>query len=85
MKIWVKLVKDKVITESRILPLKKFLNREYYEETLHKICMDLDVGTPVPHSSHFKHFNSFNLTKYLPRDFMEEVHFDYMLVELVKD
>ncbi len=85
MKMWVKLVKDGVVTESRVLVLKKYLNREYYEDSLHKICVDLDVGTPVPHSSHFKHFNDFNLTKYLPRDFLEEVGFDFMTVELIKD
>lgn len=44
-----------------------------------------DLSTPVVLSQHFHHFANYNSVKFLPRDFVEPVDFDKLVVENVKE
>ena len=85
MKIWAKVMKGDKILRDVIYESELSLTPSNFQKMLQEISYKVDVATPVNLPTHFKHFERFNRVKYLPRDFMEEVHFDYMLVELVKD
>lgn len=52
---------------------------------LQEICYTMDVSTPVSLPTHYKHFLKFNRIKYIPRDFVEEVDFTALILELVVD
>jgi hypothetical protein len=81
MKIWVKLYKNEKIYNSLTFKMTTPLNRQNYEKDLHSICEELDLSTPITLSSHFSHFLNFNISKYLPRDFIEQIDFDFMTLE----
>lgn len=85
MKIWGKLYNgDKLVKnliyESQLVPTPK-----NYIRDLQEVCYLLDVSTPVSLPTHYRHFVRFNRIKYLPRDFIEDVDFTSLVLELVID
>lgn len=56
-----------------------------FKRDLQEICYELDVSTPVVLPTHYKHFTRFNRIKFLPRDFVEDVDFTSLVLELVID
>lgn len=45
------------------------------------ICHEMDIPTPVLLKTHIFNFAKFNHVKFLPRDFVESVDFDCLLLE----
>ena len=54
-----------------------------FKKDLQEICYTMDVSTPVSLPTHYKHFDKFNRIKYIPRDFVEDVDFTSLVLELV--
>ena len=73
MKLWIKTYVGDKITNSIVLS-KKGVSRDAF-----------DLSTPVVLSQHFHHFANYNSVKFLPRDFVEPVDFDKLVVENVKE
>ena len=74
-----KLVKDIIFEGEYSLKMSDF------QSMLQEIAYLLDIATPVTLESHLKHFAQFNRTKYLPRDFVEDVDFTTFILERVLD
>jgi len=74
-----KLVKDIIFEGEYSLKMSDF------QSMLQEIAYRLDIATPVTLESHLKHFAQFNRTKYLPRDFVEDVDFTTFVLERVLD
>ena len=83
MKIWAKLMKGDKILRDVVYEDGYVLRPEKFIAALQEISCELDVATPVSLPSHFRHLEKFNRVKYLPRDFVEEVDFDAMILERV--
>ena len=45
------------------------------------ICYQLDVPTPVLTKTHIFNFAKFNHVKFIKRDFVESLGYDYLLLE----
>ena len=61
------------------------LNMEDYERTLTEMCHRADLSTPVTLVPHFMNLVKFNVTHYLPRDFIENVDFDRLIIENIEE
>ena len=81
MKLWVKIVKGEKLLADRIFRTNLPLEKDSYEEYLQEICRQLDLSTPVSLSSHWHHLERFHIAEYKPRDFIEAVDFDKVIIE----
>lgn len=81
MKVWIKAYQGDKIIESILINKRNILSRKIFEEIIREACHEFDYSTPIILDSHYKHFRNFNLTKFLPRDFIEPVIFDKMTAE----
>ncbi|MEG1613573.1 MAG: hypothetical protein RR357_05350 [Clostridia bacterium] len=82
MKTWIKSYVDDKIVKSIIINRKTHLNRALFDDIIREACYEFDFSTPVILPSHFNHFLEFNVVKFLPRDFIEPVNFDWLVVEI---
>ena len=83
MKIWAKLmVKDKILRDI-IYEDDSEVKLKAFVKALQEIAYRLDIATPVVIPTHFRHFEKFNRVKFLPRDFVEEVDYDCLILERV--
>ncbi|MBO5654944.1 MAG: hypothetical protein J6R34_05350 [Clostridia bacterium] len=85
MKIWAKLMKGDKLLKSIIHDSALVSNPSNFKKDLQEICYTIDVSTPVSLPTHYKHFEKFNRIKFIPRDFVEEVDFTALILELVVD
>ncbi len=83
MKIWAKLTKGDKLLRSELYESPLLSTSSNFTKDLQEICYILDVSTPVTLPTHYKHFVKFNRVKYIPRDFVEEVDFTSLVLELV--
>lgn len=84
MKLWIKTYVGDKITNSIVLS-KKGVSRDVFDEMLKEAVDAFDLSTPVVLSQRFHHFANYNSVKFLPRDFVEPVDFDKLVVENVKE
>lgn len=84
MKLWIKTYVGDKITNSIVLS-KKGVSRDVFDEMLKEAVDAFDLSTPVVLSQHFHHFANYNSVIFLPRDFVEPVDFDKLVVENVKE
>ncbi len=47
------------------------------------ICHAMDISTPVITKTHLFNFAKFHFVKFLKSDFIEDVNFDYLMIENV--
>ncbi|MBQ9276587.1 MAG: hypothetical protein IJ226_03235 [Clostridia bacterium] len=85
MKVWAKIMKSDKLVKDIIFEGEYSLKMSDYQSMLQEIAYRLDIATPVSLESHLKHFEKFNRTKYLPRDFVEDVDFTSFILERVLD
>ena len=85
MKVWAKIMKGDKLVKDLIFEGEYALKASDFQSMLQEIAYRLDIATPVTLESHIKHFAQFNRTKYLPRDFVEEVDFTAFILERVLD
>lgn len=81
-KIWAKVMREgKIVRQYVYENDREKLTWSHFFEYLTDICRETDVPTPVLLKSHITNFAKFNHVRFYPRDFMEEVDFDYLLLE----
>lgn len=80
-RIWAKLmVRDKIIKDCMI-DTEKFFDINQFVEYIQEICYLLDIPNPIVLSTHFDKFSEFNHVKFMVEDFIEEVHFERLILE----
>lgn len=79
--LWAKILIDNKIVKTSTIKLEKF-DKEKLSSYLANISYNLDISTPIVLAKHLSGFDNYNLATFLPDDFMEQVHFDKLVVEL---
>ena len=84
IKMWAKImIKDKIISQYVYESIDNFSNETFY---LHiaEICHKLDIPTPIVLDMHIKHFVHYNSTTFKSRDFVENINFDKLNIENIR-
>ncbi|MBQ2714744.1 MAG: hypothetical protein IJF76_03845 [Clostridia bacterium] len=83
-KIWLRTVDgDEKILKEKVYEYTGDTMPAFLEE-LRRVCEELDEATPVVLRSHYNNFKQFNVVRFAPRDFVEYVYFEKMILEYVK-
>ena len=80
-KIWAKILKDGKIRSQFVYEPGEKIDYSHFLSYLMDICRELDIPTPVLLKTHIFNFAKFNHVKFVPRDFVESVDFDSLLLE----
>ena len=80
-RIWAKTMKGDKITRDYMYELGEAFDEDKLFEYLCEITRAMDIPTPVILKSHTYNFVHFNIAKFLKREFVEEVDFDYLVLE----
>jgi hypothetical protein len=81
MRIWAKLMTDGHIKKQYVYEKSDKLTYSEFFEYLTDICYQLDVPTPVLTKTHIFNFAKFNHVKFIKRDFVESLGYDYLMLE----
>lgn len=81
MRIWAKLMTDGKIKKDFVYELKEQLTYSHFLDYMIEICQALDIPTPVVMKTHIFNFAKFNHVKFLARDFVESLGYDYLFIE----
>lgn len=80
-RIWAKTVRGDKITRNYMYTLDSAFEEERFFEYVCDITHALDIPTPAILDCHVYNFVHFNIAKFLPREFVDEVDFDYLVLE----
>ena len=83
IKIWAKIEAGHKLMKSIIYESLDKYNPETLYLHISTLCHELDIPTPVILKSHIENFNRFNITIFTPRDFVESIDFDKLVLEHV--
>ena len=81
MRIWAKLMTDGKIRKQFVYENPEKLTYSHFFDYLTDICHTLDVPTPVLTKTHIFNFAKFNHVKFVSRDFVESLGYDYLFLE----
>ncbi|MCL2540026.1 MAG: hypothetical protein FWE53_01145 [Firmicutes bacterium] len=81
MKVWARLITEEQIVKSATTECEPFNYVHEFHACLSKLCLELDVPTPVLLTKHIQHFVQFTNCNFLPGDFVENVEFDKLVLE----
>lgn len=86
MKIWAKIIDDdnKIIKDG-IFKTDLTLKLDNYDDILRGIAEILDIETPIALVSHFKHLKEFNTHRYTKDDFIDNVDFKALILEIFRE
>ena len=84
MKLWAKTIRNEKLLQNLVMESELPFNRDNFETFLMEICKSLDISTPVTLPTHYTYLDSFNIVKYLPRDFIDRVDFELFTIENVE-
>ncbi len=80
-RIWAKLIsEDRIVRQTTYQCDEKFVYSHFFRY-LAEICDALDVPTPVLLKTHIFNYAKFRHVVFRPRDFMESVDFDRLVLE----
>ena len=80
-RIWAKTMLGDKITRDYMYTLGEAFDEDKLFEYLCDITRAMDIPTPIILKSHTYNFVHFNIAKFLRREFVEEVDFDYLVLE----
>ncbi len=83
LKIWAKVYKNEKISQQFVYENEEKLTFSHFLTYLFDICRELDIPTPVLLKSHIMNYAKFNHVRFYPRDFVEKVDFDFLLLEQI--
>lgn len=81
MRIWAKLMTNGKIRKQYVYERNEKLTYSEFFDYLIEICQELDIPTPVLTKTHIFNFAKFNHVKFLKRDFVESLPYDYLFLE----
>lgn len=80
-RIWAKIMKEDHIEKQFVYESDKKFTYSLFFRYLADICTELDVPTPVLLKAHAFNYAKFNHVIFRPRDFMESIDFDKLVLE----
>ena len=80
-KIWAKLQNGDKILKDCMIETDKYYRMNNFVDYIQQICYELDIPNPIVLSTHFEKFMEFNHVKFVVDDFVEEVHFEKLILE----
>lgn len=85
-KLWAKKISKNHIINSVVVKNKEDISLLYKrDKCLKEICQKLDISVPVWLKKHDQEFSQFKYVTFYPQDFIDEVDFDKLEVELIDD
>ena len=85
VKIWGNVIIKNKIAISKMVSYDEEACLELYLTAVQELCHQLDLEMPIILSKHKNDMNAFNLTSFLPSDFIEKVNFQRFNVEIFID
>lgn len=85
MKIWLKFMGEDKMLKNIVYDTGNTFDCNKLSDYLYEACQQLDEPTPVVVRKHITHFKDFNTTYFLPQDFVEDVDFFRLVVELIPE
>ncbi len=83
VKLWTRTVKDNKTILKHDFVREKDMEWADFFDYVREICHEMDLPTPAILKTHLFNFAKFNYVRFLPSDFIEQVDFDYLIVENV--
>lgn len=80
-RIWAKTMRGDKITRSYMYTLDGPFDEERLFSYICDIAHAMDIPTPIILKSHVYNFVHFNIAKFLPREFVDDVDFDFFTIE----
>ena len=80
-RIWAKVISGEKILKDCVIDTEKYYNIDRFVEYMQDICYELDIPNPMVLSTHFDKFVEFNHVKFIVDDFVEEIHFEKLVLE----
>jgi hypothetical protein len=80
-KIWAKIMRDGKVKKSIIHNAGERIETWNFYDHVRQISEQLKIPTPIVLTTYAENFLNFNLVKFKQRDFLEEIPFDYLLLE----
>ena len=80
-RIWARTMHDGKIEKSYIYESVDNFKENTFFKHLEKICHEIDIPTPIILKSHIDNYVDFNNVTFLPRDFVESVDFEKLILE----
>ena len=84
-RIWLRTVNSDEKIDKEIIYLAKDGTIDEFIDGIRDACGELDEATPVVLKTHYDHFKQFNIVRFAPRDFVESVCFEKMILEQKPD
>lgn len=81
IRLWAKTIQNQKIQKSYVYESIDKFSPETFLFHMQQICHILDIGTPVILKTHIQNLINFNTVSFLPRDFVENVSFDKLVIE----
>lgn len=80
-RIWAKTMLGDKITRSYMYELGEPFDEEHLFTYISEITHAMDIPTPIILKSHVYNFVHFNIAKFLRREYVEDVDFDFFVIE----
>ena len=80
-RLWAKIIKRHRIERQATAPCAW----EGVEDALTELCREFDIPRPIWLNKHYREFEDFRRTQFLPEHFMEEVPFQRLEIEYLDD
>ncbi|WP_313164363.1 hypothetical protein [Sedimentibacter sp.] len=85
-KLWAKKIKTNNIVSSIVVKNKEEISLDLKRDKAFKeICAKLDISVPLWLKKHDLEFSQFKYVTFYPHDFVDEVDFDKLEIELIDD
>lgn len=81
IRIWARTVSENKITRSYIYESIDNFSDDKFFMHVQKICHEIDIPTPAILKTHINNYVDFNNVTFLPRDFVESIDFDKLILE----
>lgn len=84
--LWAKIIKDNRIADSTVVKnTDKISKDEKRKKCMDEICRTLDISIPVWLNKHESQFKQFRYVVLYQEDFIDEIEFDKLEIELIDD
>lgn len=80
-RLWARVINRHRIERQATVPC----SREAVEDALTELCREFDIPRPLWLNKHYREFEEFRRTQFLPEHFMEEVPFQRLEIEFLED
>jgi len=78
MKLWIKVYKKEKLFINEVISNNQPLDCPRLTWALTELCDKFDLPTPIVTETNVYNLKEFNHTKFIQRDFLEKINFDYM-------